>query len=190
MYKNIDLNLIKSMFYVDSTSPSGLRRSTDSFCGRYSQRKVASAGDVAGYLSKNGYYIVEIAKKKYRAHRLVLAMRGSDLLSTDLVDHEDGDKTNNSEDNIRPVDTKVNGENKSMRTDNTSGTTGVCWRTKKRGLTYAEARWKEGGKGLSKAFSVAQHGLLVAFKLAALYRASRIAQLNASGRCYTERHGL
>lgn len=190
MYKDIDLNIIKSMFYADSTSPSGLRRSTDSFCGKYSQRKVASANSVAGYLTEAGYYVVEIGGKKYRAHRLLLALQGVAISTDDLVDHVDGLRINNDNRNIRTVDNKTNCENKAMRSDNTSGTTGVCWRVKKLGCTYAEARWKEAGKDMSKAFSVSRYGILEAFKLAKLYRDDRIAYLNSTGRNYTSRHGL
>ncbi len=190
MYKNIDLDIVKSMFYADNTSPSGLRRSTDSFCGKYSQRKVASAGDVAGYLNESGYYIVEIAGKKYRAHRLIIALENNTLLCSSPIDHADGIRSNNTINNISIADNKTNGENKSMRCDNTSGVTGVCWRIKKLGLTYAEARWKELSKDKSKAFSVSQYGLLPAFRLAKLHRDMEIANLNANGRKYTARHGL
>lgn len=96
----------------------------------------ASAGDPAGSLSAQGYRCIQIAGRKYRAHRLAwLYMTGA--WPEHDIDHRDEDKSNNRWMNLRPATRSQNMLNKSSRTDNKSGIKGVSW-NKRRKLWHAQ----------------------------------------------------
>lgn len=81
------LDLLFDRFYVDSTSPTGLRRLN---------------GKVAGG-SDGRYYRVKIDGTNYLVHRLVLAMRtGADHRHLE-ADHKDRNRLNNHPFNLRWV---------------------------------------------------------------------------------------
>jgi hypothetical protein len=74
----------------------------------------------------NGYLSVKIHGKNYFVHRVAYALYHGEQLSTDLlIDHIDGDKSNNRIDNLRKADYSENGYNRKQGVNNTSGRTGV-----------------------------------------------------------------
>jgi len=82
--------------------------------------------NVLSELSKEGYLVISINKKLYKAHRLVfLYMLDRVLGDGEEVDHVDGNKGNNRFDNLRIVNRSVNMKNKSIYTNNTTGVIGV-----------------------------------------------------------------
>ena len=85
-------------------------------------------GVVAGSFDKTVCYIsIKVDCKKYKAHRLAfLYMEGK---IPEVVDHRDGDRTNNSFINLRAATGSGNQTNANARSDNTSGVKGVCWDT-------------------------------------------------------------
>jgi len=87
-------------------------------------------GDVAGYnrLTNEGkkYLIIKIYGVAYRAGRLAwLYMNGQ--WPENIIDHEDGDGTNNKYKNLRDVTLHENCKNRRKRVDNKSGVCGVSW---------------------------------------------------------------
>jgi hypothetical protein len=64
--------------------------------------------------------------ENYLAHRLIWRMVTGEW-PTHQIDHEDRDRANNRWKNIRPATNKQNSENLTVRSDSTSGVTGVCW---------------------------------------------------------------
>lgn len=91
---------------VDRTSPTGLRRKN---------------GKVAGGKSA-GYYMVQIAGKKYYAHRIIMVITKGVSYSGDfVVDHIDGNKLNNVEENLRMVTQMENTWNRKRAKNN------CCW---------------------------------------------------------------
>lgn len=94
-------------------------------------------GDEAGVIDikKDGrkYRRISIRGHKVYAHRVIMMMVHGPFLHEVLVDHRDGDGLNNRYDNLRFADAGLNAANlKGLRTNNTSGVTGVTW-------------WKTGG---------------------------------------------
>ena len=83
--------------------------------------------------------------------------------------------------------------NVSIRSDNTSGITGVQYASKKvKGVIYEYwvATWNDlNGKSNRKRFSLLQYGDQKAKELAIQHRKLMIEELNAQGAGYTERHG-
>ena len=82
-------------------------------------------GDVAGWEDRDGYRMVNFDGKKVPAHRIVWFMHNG---PTDmLIDHIDGNPANNRISNLRLVTKQQNHINTAMRSDNSSGVTGVRW---------------------------------------------------------------
>jgi hypothetical protein len=79
----------------------------------------------AGYVHHTGYFTVDINKKSYRVHRLVFMMHHGFL--PQIVDHIDGNKLNNSIENLRKADSNQNNQNSRTPITNKSGIKGVNW---------------------------------------------------------------
>ena len=86
-------------------------------------------GQKAGVMHSWTYYIIITFKnREYYAHRLGYYMyHGIDPLEK-LVDHIDGDKSNNKINNLRLASKSQNGRNRvNLPSNNTSGVIGVSW---------------------------------------------------------------
>lgn len=84
------------------------------------------AGKVAGSLDADGYRIVSVKNRSYRAHRVIwLIMTGE---WPDLeIDHRDLNKDNNAWLNLRLATTQQNHANTTKNKNNTSGYKNVHW---------------------------------------------------------------
>lgn len=90
----------------------------------------AAKGSVAGSLNSEGYLLVWIDKINYKCHRLAwLYTYGC---WPDNIDHINGNRSDNRIENIRSVSAHENTKNQKIRSDNTSGFTGV---------SYYKGRW-------------------------------------------------
>jgi hypothetical protein len=77
-------------------------------------------GDVAGKVSKNGYIVIKIDGKEYKAHRLAwLYVYG--LFPEKQIDHINGVRSDNRIKNIREASQSQNLLNTKKRVDNTTG---------------------------------------------------------------------
>jgi hypothetical protein len=82
-------------------------------------------GDVAGYADNHGYLRIRIDNVGYYAHRLsFLYMLGE---MPDEVDHINHVRDDNRWCNLGAANPAINRKNLTMRTDNSSGITGVSW---------------------------------------------------------------
>jgi hypothetical protein len=83
-------------------------------------------GDVAGYVRPDGYRIIRVKGRNYRASRLAwLYMTGE--WPAAYVDHINCVRYDNRWINLRPADATQNMGNARKAADNTSGYKGVCW---------------------------------------------------------------
>ena len=88
-------------------------------------------GDIAGSVHPQGYIVIYVKGKPYKAHRLVwLHIHGN--LPTGQIDHINGVKGDNRLSNLRDVSVSDNQKNAKKRHDNSSGVTGVKWSNKRR----------------------------------------------------------
>lgn len=178
----------EEFLYLDETSPSGLRwrKLPSKFTSR------VKVNDVAGYCNSDGYWKIVVNKSNCSAHRIIYEMAHSvRLKSTDLIDHIDGNRSNNCLSNLSISDDFKNAQNKQKHKNNTSGVTGVHRRE------YQNSNWNswiaqyyEDGKLRTKAFNINRLGEDAAFDAACSFREEIIQKLNTKGASYTERHGV
>lgn len=84
------------------------------------------AGDPAGCINKNGYQLIRLRGRQYKAHRIIwLIMTGS--WPENVIDHINGVCGDNRWSNLRVVSTGENLKNKKINSNNKSGTMGVSW---------------------------------------------------------------
>lgn len=181
---------LEDIFVYDETSPTGLRWKVDRFSGRHRNILSAKAGEPAGSLEKRGEaYVTRWNGKHVKVHNVIAVLHGLDI-SKGVVDHEDGDPTNNSIGNLRVVPEVINAHNRKKQHNNTSGVVGVSKWKDQRGSWFWIARWQDSiGKRKTKSFSTGKFGDSEAFQLASEYRFNKINELNELGHGYTERHG-
>ena len=158
---------VSEMYKYDENSPSGLTHIMENCSYGKSKRNV---GDQAGTLRKdNGYYIV-INEKNGRsiyAHRVVWFLCKNEDPGKFVIDHIDGNPSNNKIDNLRKVTASENSRNLKRRSDNKTGFSGVKFCKTGR---YVASWVSSEGKHIRMSFSVKVHGESVALALACLCR--------------------
>lgn len=88
-------------------------------------RNNAKKGTVAGYKHHSGYSYIGIKGRGYASHRLVwLYVKGC---LPEIIDHINGDKSDNRAVNLRIATVFENNRNANIRKDNTSGAKGVTF---------------------------------------------------------------
>lgn len=102
------------------------------------------AGDIAGGSNlSNGYKRLCVNYKIYLQHRLAfLYMEGE--MPKNLVDHINGNRSDNRWCNLRHADNFGNAQNSAIRRDNTSGHAGI-WKPKNRNKWVVQIRNKHVG---------------------------------------------
>lgn len=85
-------------------------------------------GSRAGSTMANGYRNLTVAGQRLYEHRVAwLYMTGE--WPADMIDHKDLNRANNAWCNLREADNSKNMRNAGMRSNNTCGFKGVCWRS-------------------------------------------------------------
>lgn len=74
-------------------------------------RGKAKAGDAAGAYDERGYCVIGLLGKRHYAHRLAVLLETGQWPS-DVVDHIDGDRSNNRWSNLRCVSVALNTQNR------------------------------------------------------------------------------
>jgi hypothetical protein len=108
----------------------------------------------AGTVTTGGYYKITIKQKKFYVHQIVFLMQHGYIPK--LVDHIDGNPSNNRIENLRESCKSLNACNSKISSDNTSGHRGVVWhKTSKKWMCQIVANKKTIYLGLHKDFDLA-----------------------------------
>jgi hypothetical protein len=83
---------------------------TGAFTWKVNRQGSAKAGDKAGYIRPDGYIKIKIKQRGIWAHRLAWAFVYG-VMPSGLIDHINGDPSDNRIENLRNVDAKTNSEN-------------------------------------------------------------------------------
>ena len=105
-------------------------------------------GDVVGCLDKtNLYYKTRYKDKNYLVHRLIFAWHYGYF--PPMIDHIDGNKSNNKIQNLRAADNKSNQWNQKLHSKNTSGFKNVIYNKFKKVWV---CRFKVNGKHIMRGY--------------------------------------
>lgn len=113
---------------------------TGIFTRRVTRSPNAMKSTVAGTIKENGYRKITIEKKHYYEHRLAwFYINGRWPIE---LDHIDGKRNNNRITNLRECNRYENCQNNGLRSDSTSGLTGVSWANREQ--KWNAVIWKTG----------------------------------------------
>lgn len=87
------------------------------------------AGKRAGSTNKSGYVNVQMGRGNQVGASIIAWMICKGVVPTAEIDHEDGDRSNNRESNLREAPDGANSINKAIQRNNTSGFVGVSFST-------------------------------------------------------------
>jgi len=131
--------------------------------------------DIAHTAMINGYLLVSLmvplsngSHIKHLVHRLIALHYIPNPENKPIVDHINGIVNDNRLENLRWVTKQENAINQKLRSNNTSGITGIIINNKGKKVKYV-ACWKEGGKPKRKTF--------VNIDDAAAYRLQKLTEL-------------
>ncbi len=114
------LEVLDELFYYDGKNlRNKVRRGAN---GKFAKGSIS--GFVDGKDPESLYRFVKIDGVKFRIHRIIwkIVRRKS---PKNIIDHIDGDGLNNEISNLRDVEQKVNAKNCKMKSNNSSGFTGI-----------------------------------------------------------------
>ena len=94
------------------------------------RRPSVKVGTRAGTFDKDGYIVIHLNKKKYRAHHLVWVYHYD--VFPKMIDHIDNDRANNNIHNLRIATISQNQMNRKLNKNNKSGI---------KGLRFSKNRW-------------------------------------------------
>lgn len=94
------------------------------------KRKGTSITKCAGWIRKSGYRFIGFDGVTIGAHRIAWAMTYGEW-ATEIIDHKNGDTTDNRIDNLRLANKSLNAHNAGAWATNTSGFKCVFWNAQK-----------------------------------------------------------
>lgn len=101
-----------------------------------------SKGSAMGHIAEDGYIVTRIDGRKYPVHRLAW-MYVHGMYPSMMIDHIDGNRSNNRIANLRLATSSDNQKNSKRRSTNKSGCTGVYWnKERKSWMAYIKSHGK------------------------------------------------
>ena len=180
----VDFPYLVEHFAIDRESPSGISRIKGTWTGVYFSGKLGPCGRIRYEKGSCSGWSIAHRGTTVQLHRLVWQLTHGAIQESCVIDHIDGDPTNNKIENLREVSVTTNARNRKKNCRNTTGVTGVRFQA-----NGFESKVVVDGVSKYKRFGVAKYGKDEAFRLACEWRQQMIAELNAQGAGYTERHG-
>ena len=184
--KELDFEYFNNKFYIDPTSPSNLSYKVDVYAGVNLRSLMIKAGSHCLSKCPDGSWQLSDNHKCLKTHRVVYLLAHGKISSEMIIDHINGNPSDNRIENLREITMEANRRNTAMHRGNTSGVSGIS--VGKNGIYTASVKTLD-NKRLTKTFSINKYGKEEAFRLACNWRSTQIALLNDQGAGYTSRHG-
>lgn len=151
-------------------------------------------GEVAGKQEKRGHWRVKINGKLFLVHRVVYCMHHENVSPELVIDHINGDNSDNKVCNLRQVERLFNNRNSKLSKNNNTGFTGVSYQEQvmKNGnvlgyyIAYVNT---DSYVSEHKSFSCLRYGKSKALELAVAWRNDKMKTLEEKSFGYTPRHG-
>lgn len=171
----LDKNFLETYLVYDESSPS---------CLRWKKRFTNNTNkDLVSGSLVNGYWIVCINRKRYRAHRIVCVLHDKYLDEHLVVNHIDNNPSNNVITNLEIV-TQANNSRKTSRNTNPLNT-GVIFSEVDNKYKYWTAYvYDLNSKRYSRSFNCNKYGYDRAKQLAEQWRKEQLCILNSQGAEY------
>ena len=187
LIKKFPIEDIKKDLYYDETSPTFLRWKTS--LAPSSNGRFHNTGDIAGNV-KGKSKKVFVGGQSCSVHKVIWLLFNEKIEPGYVIDHIDGDDSNNRISNLRHITQAENSRNKKNLGKNKYGVDGVVLFKRLNRTDQWRAQYNElNGKLVQKYFSILKLGYEEAFRQACQWRASQIGNLNLQGAGYTTRHG-
>jgi hypothetical protein len=119
---------------------------TGKFCWAISTSNRTPVSSVANCRDKNGYVVIRVDKKLYKAHRLAWLYEYG-VWPIKNIDHINQTPGDNRIANLREADQHENNQNRRVQRNSQSGVTGVSW-NKTHKLWQARIHTREGCRSL------------------------------------------
>lgn len=117
---NLDRDYFLQHIEYSENSPTKLIWKQNIYSGRGNSRLMRSVGDTAGSLrNSRNYSTLNLEGKMYQIHRVVWVLHNGSIPDQMVIDHIDGNRSNNSIKNLRCVTHSSNAKNKKHRISNT-----------------------------------------------------------------------
>lgn len=169
----LDVCGIKHLFYVDTTSPSGLRYSVSN---KGTGKNKRFAGDIAGgkkYQTDGRPHAwqVFVNGRAYLVHRIIYSIAHSEPIKDPnlVIDHIDRNPFNNLIENLRLVTYADNNLNSGQRPTRGHYYKPYLWTSTKANVNYWVGTTRVDNKRISKYFSIQKLGATTAQQMALLY---------------------
>lgn len=152
----LDSALLHSVLYYSEDSPSKLRWKV--YCGSR-----ATKDSVAGSQRKDGYWLIRVKGHLLLVHRVIWCLHTDSIDPTLVINHIDNDPSNNNISNLEICTREHNSNNtkmhtgKGLRSDNTSGISGVSEMSSGSNL-YVKVVYRKEGILTKKYFSYSKLG--------------------------------
>lgn len=172
----------KEYFYFDKTSPTLLRWNKTILSGEYRNVQSTVKDSPAGNLMSQGYNRVSALNKTFYVHRILWVLyHGKDIPRDKVINHVDGDRLNNSIENLQLCTQQQNCARTIRKPAGLSGVVGVSIKTSNLGIKSYYATLRVHGKLYEKGFSHKKYGEDVALLKAINWREDKIKELNNIG---------
>lgn len=171
---NLDVSIFRDIFYYNIESPSLLSWKINHY-----RNKI---GDHVKYdISRNSVRVF-YKRKGYSAHRIIATLFGFNV-DGKVVDHIDGNPLNNLIENLRVVSQKENRRNSKIRTDNSTGYSGIKFIEDRNHWIF---NWHEDGRRNTKTFHIRNfnNDKNLALEAALEFRKCKLYEMG-----YTDNHG-
>ncbi len=169
--KILTREMFEDFLYYDETSPSCLRWKVDIY------QTTKANTQAGGVHTKTGYFLICLHGIRYWTHRIIMVLNGIDVNGL-VVDHIDGNKSNNKIKNLRAVSNQVNNQFNKLNCRNKSGVTGVSLSNN----GYWVASWHVDGVHFRKHFPIANYATSNDAKLAAISFRDEMVRLHYTPR--------